>query len=597
MEKTLTGYDEIELLETKSIFSFEEYRSMSLFDMKKFIVLDSKLIYIKDNQFKWEFAMDEECILNIKGILNENEKLFDIHNLTSAVDEQEDNYKFYFNNGERSHTIYTSKISYPEENGMILQWNSKLDEIQKNLIYVLDVFYKIVEVIDSSNLELDIKREFKLEKELDEPFYKRYVAQEKESANSCWIVNMDSNMNKHPWNLRFNGDIVVGFMNLNGNFENKKALMDAIKRSYGNKIASHHNVDCLWNFMQTKSNDIIYLTHQGHVKFKCIVSKGYQDGIVRCKKSYYLIDVPFNANRYHRSLLTNIEKGNELCSYFDGSEKDRVDVFPLRSQIQVGPIEVIKEKTIRKQQVYLISDYNDDGLMTLYRDKIGNHYMSDQNYFEGFNRNYEFTSMEIIEPLEYTIDEGEPVVIEPKDFITRSNLIGCRHHKLVHLTLRFKVVDLDGHILEVYCPAYYCNECNRYYLMDEDYDRVKNYGVMLCRLVNEAYWQESQNITFRGYNEESLLHTLGYNVTQKDNLSDEQRWRILEVAVDQNTILKEDIVQFLDFLIHSRNSSSNMETALKKWKKDKEHILQYELNSHPISIYKKVYLNEYIRLL
>ncbi len=597
MEKTLTGYDEIETLEKEAIFSFEEYRAMSLFDMKKFIVLDSKFVYIKDNQFKWEFAIEEECALNIKGLLNENEKLFDIPNLTDSLEEQENTYKFSFNNGQKLHFIYTYNISYPEENGTILKWNSKLDDIQKNLIYLLDVFYKIVDVLDSSNLELDIKREFHLEKELDEPYYKRFVAKETNSLHTCWILNMDSLMNKHPWTLHFNGNLRIGFVGLNGNFDQKKALMESLKRTYGNKIATSQNVDCLWDFMKMKPNDIIYLVHFGRVEFKCIVSKGYQDGVIDCKKSYYLIDVPFNANRYNRSLLYRIEKGGNLCLYFDGSEKERIDVFPLHSQIQVGPIELIKEKTNRKQQVYLISDYKNDGLLTLYRDKIGNYFMSDQNYTEGFLRNYHFTSMEIMESLEYTVDEGEPVLVNPVDFITRTNLATFRHRKLVHVTLRFKVVDLDGHILEVYCPAYFCSDCNRYYLMDEDYDRVKNYGIILCRLVNEEYWQDTQNITYRGYNEESVLHTLGYNVTQKDNLSDEQRQRILEVAVDQNTLSKEEVIQFLDFLINSRNSSANMELAVKKWKKDKEHIIQYELDSHPITVFKTVYLNEYIRLL
>ena len=76
-------------------------------------------------------------------------------------------------------------------------------------------------------------------------------------------------------------------------------------------------------------------------------------------------------------------------------------------------------------------------------------------------------------------------------------------------------------------------------------------------------------------NQESVLHMLGYNVNAQENISQAQRWRILEIAVDENILTRVEICSHLDYLINRSKGRKNFENACSKWRADRNHIIKY----------------------
>ncbi|MDO4465858.1 MAG: hypothetical protein Q4C49_02490 [Bacillota bacterium] len=600
MEMHLTGYDEIETLEKNSIFSFEKSKSMSLFEMKKFIVLKDSLVFIKENQFKWVFPLSTDCTNRILDILQSEQDIFTIKDLLESrpfpEEEEVETFKFTFLN----HTIYSNQVFFPDENKTILQWNSQKDVYHANLNTVLTLFFKIVDIVDQSELEIDIKREFDLEREEDGPYFKKYIGQKvRERSQRCWILNLDHPASKDPWHIEYKGSLNFGWKLLAGlNFDSPSMLQESIRHYYGNKLANNANVEALWTVIKSiQTNDTIYLVKDGYVRFKFIVSRPFNEdfnsiGRIDIKKATYFSDVPFNANRIFKTMISSISKDDSIILYFEGEDgKENVDVFTMGQTIFLGPLDSIKEQTRRQQLAYLLPDQ----IVKLYKDSQNQFYLSKESYKEEFSYYYDFKNMNLEEPMIMEMEEGEPVHIQISDFLTQTELKNCFHHKLLHLTAIVKVVDEKGNTNEVYTPAYYCTNCGRYYVLDECIDRIKKYGSPLCKVVGDSYWTENTESTFRGYSEESMLHLYGYN-TAKDQLSDVQRTRILEIMIDEGIVSKEEVLKHLEFLIHSRGKSESMKSAFEKWEKDRKHIQSYLENTRPLTICNTYYLYQSNRL-
>ena len=74
---------------------------------------------------------------------------------------------------------------------------------------------------------------------------------------------------------------------------------------------------------------------------------------------------------------------------------------------------------------------------------------------------------------------------------------------------------------------------------------------------------------------ESILHITGYNVGQTDNLSEEVRHKILEYVMESGLMKKREILYLLGEFIKSRESQSNMQLAVSKWKADRDWLRGY----------------------
>jgi len=119
----------------------------------------------------------------------------------------------------------------------------------------------------------------------------------------------------------------------------------------------------------------------------------------------------------------------------------------------------------------------------------------------------------------------------------------------------------------------YCPICNRYFINIEQYRAfTKMHGLPYIRLKMDI------SPDYSAWQEESLLHLMGYNVSSVDNLSDGERRAILEHAIDTDPSLKPRIIGFLEFLIHQNENNMRFVNACSKWRSDVEHIRKHRIS-------------------
>ena len=78
------------------------------------------------------------------------------------------------------------------------------------------------------------------------------------------------------------------------------------------------------------------------------------------------------------------------------------------------------------------------------------------------------------------------------------------------------------------------------------------------------------------YKDESLLHSLGYNVNAQEDLSDTERQRILSIVIDERVMEKGEVLSFLDYLIRRSLGNPRMDNARDKWTCDRQFVSHYK---------------------
>lgn len=169
--------------------------------------------------------------------------------------------------------------------------------------------------------------------------------------------------------------------------------------------------------------------------------------------------------------------------------------------------------------------------------------------------------------------------ITPKHFLTRTNigkLCVKDGHKLTDIKARIKVLSSTGKVNEVIIPAAHCERCDKYYILESHYQMVKRQGVIICKVVEEKFWRRDNNgISYSNLNKESVLHIMGYNVSEVIGLTSIQRHRILEMIVDEHILSRMEICNHLDWLIERNSYRDNFKYAIEKWTDDREYIANY----------------------
>lgn len=181
--------------------------------------------------------------------------------------------------------------------------------------------------------------------------------------------------------------------------------------------------------------------------------------------------------------------------------------------------------------------------------------------------------------------EEDVQIIDFKDFVVRQNTFSCyyKNHYVEEIAALINVMDRSGNIWQRKVTAGYCATCRTYFILESTFQKLKNTGTILCRVSDEkTYIADYKNI-FSGKQlaPESILKQYGYNVSQQENLSKEQRWKILEMILDNGICPKPKMISLLDYHIRMREKqNTNMyDVAISKWETDRDHIENYRIDS------------------
>ncbi len=232
--------------------------------------------------------------------------------------------------------------------------------------------------------------------------------------------------------------------------------------------------------------------------------------------------------------------------------------------------------------------------------KCGKIFMKGNTYEKNrlrFLKNYEFRPAKEKDPRIVHAKDFSAIMgysISAKDFLTRTHTFQCskKGHKIQDITAKVKILLSTGKVEVVEFPAAYCETCKKYFILENEFQKLKCKGIVVCKVVENEFWRNLENINPYNLNKESTLHILGYNVNSVANLTTAQRWAILEIAVDENILSKMEICSHLDYLIKRSRTRKNFEAAISKWREDREHIANYnnpELKVAVKSIKRNIY--------
>ena len=186
--------------------------------------------------------------------------------------------------------------------------------------------------------------------------------------------------------------------------------------------------------------------------------------------------------------------------------------------------------------------------------------------------------------------------IEFVDLLVKTNNFKCiNNHHIDQIKANVEIMDYDGNIVTKSFSAGYCKECNHFFVLEKDFDRLKRYGVLLCHVVTEKIYRGISIFKTSNLNAESVLHQVGYNVNSTENLSTEQRHEILRRVIDFNLYSISGLCSFLDYLIDKnlKVTTRDMSSAISKWQADRDYIANYNIENHKQVTAKSFYRTKY----
>ena len=120
----------------------------------------------------------------------------------------------------------------------------------------------------------------------------------------------------------------------------------------------------------------------------------------------------------------------------------------------------------------------------------------------------------------------------------------------------------------------YCKVCNKYYVFKSDFERMIRIGKPLCAI----YYIEGENKKYMPfqYKSQSVLNAMGYTVDAERDLSVDIRQSILRQALDKELFEVHDILNYLNWLIKTREPQVKYRSAVEKWKEDMKFVESYK---------------------
>ena len=193
----------------------------------------------------------------------------------------------------------------------------------------------------------------------------------------------------------------------------------------------------------------------------------------------------------------------------------------------------------------------------------------------------------LLELIGEVVGNNIPYGIAFEDFVVRSNTFRCNHgHTIDSLRALISVLRYDGTVVNQEISAGYCRQCNCYFILEADYQRLRKSGLPLCRQITEKTYRDKDLAPFSGeeLNPESVLHSVGYNVNATEDLSSQQRRDILSFVVESGLYTIAGVCSHIDWLIdkNSRVTNRNMQPAISKWMEDRAYISKYKIGTRPM---------------
>ena len=188
-------------------------------------------------------------------------------------------------------------------------------------------------------------------------------------------------------------------------------------------------------------------------------------------------------------------------------------------------------------------------------------------------------------------------VSDNKEFVSvvvLTNAFKCEaNHTVEDIEGQIDILNKKGEVESHRIFAGYCKDCNKYFIDEIEFERLKKHGVLLCRLIAD---KQSNTVKPGKYNKnlkmKSELREYGYTVDKEVGLTPKQRQSILKLVLDNGFYKKYRLCDFLNWLIREHTGQANMEEAISKWQEDRDFVASYKLGKARAVGIKEIHFKE-----
>lgn len=147
-------------------------------------------------------------------------------------------------------------------------------------------------------------------------------------------------------------------------------------------------------------------------------------------------------------------------------------------------------------------------------------------------------------------------------------------HKIEDVTIIVPIIKQNGDIITIDVQGGYCLKYNIYFISTYDFIKLKQFGRIACRIVEDVQYYKNNKYT--RFKEKSIIAEYGYTVAQKYMLSDKARQEILKIIINDNVLSNYQICTHLEWLIKYNGNNDNMKYAVEKWERDIDFLQNYK---------------------
>lgn len=179
--------------------------------------------------------------------------------------------------------------------------------------------------------------------------------------------------------------------------------------------------------------------------------------------------------------------------------------------------------------------------------------------------------------------------IEFTDVLVVSSSMYCKTKEHNIVPYRGIMNILVGDIIEEYVIYVgYCKVCETYTVFKSDYNKMLKKGKPLCVVYNYEDVPIGKVHSEFAYKSQSVLASRGYNVQANSDLSESERQGILKDSLDKNLVQMHDLLDFLNWLVRTREPLPKYKNAISRWKKDIEFVEGYKKDERESVVIKSI---------
>lgn len=164
------------------------------------------------------------------------------------------------------------------------------------------------------------------------------------------------------------------------------------------------------------------------------------------------------------------------------------------------------------------------------------------------------------------------------DVLVVNSSMYCKNeeHNIAPYRGIIEIITEDNRQEEYHIYVGYCIECGTYTVFKADYEEMLTKGRPLCAVYNAQDCVKDKEHTKFAYKSQSILALKGYTVQANSELSKSDRQNILKECIDSGIVQIHDVLQFLNWLVRSREPLPKYSNAISKWKDDIAFVQNYK---------------------